>query len=234
MKFIASESFWELFPEAEIGLILFKDIKMEEKSNREIKDKLDEAHDKALTYLTKPVLSENSVIKVWRDAFKLFKTKKGARSSIEALLKRVSKDQDVGSINPLVDIYNATSLNYALPCGAEDIDKFVGDLRLEITQGGDDFQPIGDDKNSPTLEGELCYRDYEGAICRCFNWRDGQRTMITEETKNAILFMENIDPERKEDLEEAINYLAENLENHIEGKVEIHFLTKENPSVEIK
>lgn len=31
MKFIASESFWELFPEAEIGLILFKDIKMEEK-----------------------------------------------------------------------------------------------------------------------------------------------------------------------------------------------------------
>ena len=234
MKFIASESFWELFPEAEIGLILFKDIKMEEKSNREIKDKLDEAHDKALTYLTKPVLSENPVIKVWRDAFKLFKTKKGARSSIEALLKRVSKDQDVGSINPLVDIYNATSLNYALPCGAEDIDKFVGDLRLEITQGGDDFQPIGDDKNSPTLEGELCYRDDEGAICRCFNCRDSQRTMITEDTKNAILFMENIDTEREEDLKDAINYLAENLENHIDGKVEIHFLTKDNPSVEIK
>lgn len=234
MKFIASESFWELFPEAEIGLILFKDIKMEEKSNREIKDKLDDAHDKALTYLTKPVLSENPVIKVWRDAFKLFKTKKGARSSIEALLKRVSKDQDVGSINPLVDIYNATSLNYALPCGAEDIDKFVGDLRLEITEGGDDFQAIGDDKNSPTLEGELCYKDDEGAVCRCFNWRDGQRTMITEDTKNAILFMENLDPERKEDLKEAINYLAENLDNHLEGQIEIHFLTKDNPSVEIK
>ena len=172
MKFIASESFWELFPEAEIGIVLLKDIKMEEKSSREIKDKLDEAHDKALTYLTKPVLSENQVIKVWRDAFRLFKTKKGARSSIEALLKRVAKDNDVGSINPLVDIYNAASLNYALPCGAEDIDKFVGDLRLEVTQGGDDFQAIGEDKNSPTLEGELCYRDDEGAVCRCFNWRE--------------------------------------------------------------
>lgn len=234
MKFIASESFWELFPEAEIGIVLLKDIKMEEKSSREIKDKLDEAHDKALTYLTKPVLSENQVIKVWRDAFRLFKTKKGARSSIEALLKRVSKDQDVGSINPLVDIYNAASLNYALPCGAEDIDKFVGDLRLEVTQGGDDFQAIGEDKNSPTLEGELCYRDDEGAVCRCFNWRDGQRTMITENTKNAILFMENLDSDRKEDLKEAINYLAENLEKYLEGKVEIHFLSKENPSVEIK
>ena len=234
MKFIASESFWELFPEAEIGIVLLKDIKMEEKSSREIKDKLDEAHDKALTYLTKPVLSENQVIKVWRDAFRLFKTKKGARSSIEALLKRVSKDNDVGSINPLVDIYNAASLNYALPCGAEDIDKFVGDLKLEVTQGGDDFQAIGEDKNSPTLEGELCYRDDEGAVCRCFNWRDGQRTMITENTKNAILFMENLDSDRKEDLKEAINYLAENLEKYLEGKVEIHFLSKENPSVEIK
>ena len=234
MKFIASESFWDLFPEAEIGLILFKDIKMEEKSSREIKDKLDEANEKALDYLTKPVFSENPVIKVWRDAFRLFKTKKGARCSIEALLKRVSKDQDVGSINPLVDIYNAASLNYALPCGAEDIDKFVGDLRLEVTQGGDDFQAIGEDKNSPTLEGELCYKDDEGAVCRCFNWRDGQRTMITEKTKNAILFMESIAPQRKEDLKEAINYLAENLEKYLEGKVEIHFVSKENPSVEIK
>ena len=211
MKFIASESFWELFPEAEIGLILFKDIKIEEKFSKEIKDKLDEANEKASSYLTMPVFSENPVIKIWRDAFRLFKTKKGARSSIEALLKRVANDNNVGSINPLVDIYNATSLNYALPCGAEDIDKFVGDIKLEITQGGDDFRAIGDNENSPTLEGELCYKDDEGAICRCFNWRDGQRTMITENTKNAILFMENIDPQRKEDLKEAINYLAENL-----------------------
>ena len=124
---------------------------MEEKSNREIRDKLDNANEKALDYLTKPVFSENPVIKVWRDAFKLFKTKKGARCSIEALLKRVAKDKDVGSINPLVDIYNAASLNYALPCGAEDIDKFVGDVKLEITEGNDPFQAIGDDKDSPTL-----------------------------------------------------------------------------------
>ena len=46
--------------------------------------------------------------------------------------------------------------------------------------------------------------------------------------------MENIDPDRKDDLKEAINYLAENLEKYMEGKVEIHFLTKDNPSIEIK
>lgn len=232
-KFIANESFWDLFPEAEIGLVLVKGIKVGEKSSREIKDMLYDANEKAYDYLTQPVFSENPVIKVWRDAFKLFKTKKGARASIEALLKRIAKDNPVGSINPLVDIYNAASLIYALPCGAEDTDKFQGDLRLEITEGGDSFVGIGEDKDSPTLEGELCYKDDFGAVCRCFNWRDSERTMIDENTENAILFMESVDPERKEVLKEAITFLANNISKHIGGEIQIHFLNKENPSVEI-
>ena len=60
------------------------------------------------------------------EAFK--NLKQGARSSIEALLKRVNNSNHIGTINPLVDIYNSISLKYALPCGGEDIDKFVGDI----------------------------------------------------------------------------------------------------------
>ena len=44
--------------------------------------------------------------KEWRQAFTKFKTKKGARSSIEALLKRVSQGRECNLINPLVDLYN--------------------------------------------------------------------------------------------------------------------------------
>ncbi|HCD72205.1 MAG TPA: hypothetical protein DEQ04_06605 [Thermovirga lienii] len=40
------------------------------------------------------------------------------------MLKRISKGEHIGTINPLVDIYNSISLRYALPCGGEDIDKF--------------------------------------------------------------------------------------------------------------
>jgi len=43
--------------------------------------------------------------KEWRQAFTKFKTKKGARSSIEALLKRVSQGREFNLINPLVDIF---------------------------------------------------------------------------------------------------------------------------------
>lgn len=138
-------------------------------SDGEIKAMLTKANREAEKYLVDDILSENPVIAIWREAYKKFKTKKGARSSIEALLKRVNSGNYVVSINKLVDIYNAASLKYALPCGAEDLDSFVGDLKLTITSGGDKFIPLGAEVEDNTLPNELCYLDDEGAVCRCFN-----------------------------------------------------------------
>lgn len=85
------------------------------------------------------MLSHNPVIAVWREAFSKFKTKKGARSSIEALLKRIEKGNTVGGISPLVDVYNEVSLRFALSCGMENLDAIQGNLRLTVTEGGDSF-----------------------------------------------------------------------------------------------
>ena len=233
-KFIADSSFFDLFPDAKIGVVVAKNIENSESSNKEIKDILNEANEKAYDYLNEPVFSDNKVIKVWRDAFKKFKTKKGARCSIEALLKRVDKGNPVGSINPLVDLYNATSLSFALPAGSEDIDKFVGDMVLKVTDGGDKFQALGDDDISETYPNELAYIDDEGAICRCFNWRDGVRTMITEDTKNAILIMESVDPDRDEDLKEAIKSVASNFEKYLNCQTESKILSKDDPEITLK
>ncbi|MFP9039074.1 phenylalanine--tRNA ligase beta subunit-related protein, partial [Enterococcus faecalis] len=79
----------------------------------------------------------------WRQAFTTFKTKKGARSSIEALLKRVNQEREFFPINPLVDIYNSISLSFGVPCGGEDIEKIAGNLHLGKAQGGESFLPLG-------------------------------------------------------------------------------------------
>ena len=50
----------------------------------------------------------------------------------------------------------------------------------------DKFIPLGSDEEDNTLPNELCYIDDEGAVCRCFNWRDGFRTMVKYETKNSF------------------------------------------------
>jgi DNA/RNA-binding domain of Phe-tRNA-synthetase-like protein len=108
-------------------------------------------------------------------------------------MKRVSKGNHIGTINPLVDIYNATSLRYGLPCGGEDIDTFRGDIRLTKALGDESFITLGTDESAPPYEGEIVYKDDEGAICRCWNWRESVRTMLRESTKNAFLCIELVD-----------------------------------------
>jgi B3/4 domain protein len=230
-KFLADASFWELFPQAQLGVVLLKGIDNSGESVRDIKVLLSRSNADAEKFLVKNVFSENPVIAIWRDAYRKFKTKKGVRCSIEALLKRVEKQNPVSYINPLVDIYNAASLQFGLPCGAEDSDAFDGDLILGVTKGGDDFFALGDEEHSQTLEGELCYRDNKGAICRCFNWRDGQRTMITENTKNAFIIMENLDPARLEDLKAALALIGEYAQKYLGAAVTTEILTQANPSI---
>lgn len=237
-KFIAEESFWNLFPEARIGIIVARGMKSADEVPAEQADAISRllvaANGMAETHLTSNTFSGNEVVKAWRDAYRLFKTKKGARCSIENLLKRVLKGNPVRSITPSVDIYNAISLKYALPVGGEDIDAFAGDVRLGITDGGDAFVPLGEDEEDPTLAGELCYRDDEGAICRCWNWRDGRRTALTDDSKNAFLIIECVEPGRAADLEAALDEFAQLVESCLGANIENRaVITRDNPEMTI-
>lgn len=223
-KFIIEDDFWELFPNAKIGIITCNGIDNTIKDENQYKDMISQGEKEALSHLTNVESSSNEVIKVWRDAFKKFKTKKGARSSIEALLKRVSTGKVLGTINPLVDIYNSISLKYAMPCGGEDMDKFVGDIRLTKATGDESFITLGSDKSEPPYEGEIVYKDDEGAICRCWNWRESVRTMLTEDTKNAFLCIELVDENREKEFENALKELSQLIEENLGGKSEISIL----------
>ena len=223
-KFIIEDDFWELFPNAKICIITCNGIDNTIKDENQYKDMISQGEKEALNHLPNEEFSSNEVIKVWRDAFKKFKTKKGARSSIEALLKRVSTGKGLGTINPLVDIYNSISLKYAMPCGGENMDKFIGDIRLTKATGDESFITLGSDKSEPPYEGELVYKDDEGAICRCWNWRESVRTMLTEDTKNAFLCIELVDENREKDFENALKELSQLVEENLGGKSEISIL----------
>ena len=169
-KFIIEDDFWSIFPSAKIGVIVCHGIDNTIKDKETYKEMILYAEEEALKYLQNTEFSSNEVIKVWREAFQKFKTKKGARSSIEALLKRVNNSNHIGTINPLVDIYNSISLKYALPCGGEDIDKFVGDMRLTRADGNESFVTLGTDKNEPPYRGSVSR--IMRSNCRCWNWRE--------------------------------------------------------------
>ena len=230
-KFIVEDVFWGVFPEAKIGVVICEDIDNSIGDVEKFKELLLQAENRALNYLSKEEFSSNNVIQVWRDAYKKFKIKKGARASIEALLKRVHNGNHIGNINPLVDIYNSISLSYGFPCGGEDIDKFSGDIRLTKAKGNEEFIALGSDENNPPYEGEIVYKDDDGAICRCFNWRESVRTMLTENTKNAFLCIELVDESREEEFEKALKELSDLANKNLGGTSKIQILDKRHKEI---
>ena len=233
IKFIIENEFWSLFPNAKIGVIVCKGIDNSIRNVEAYAEMLAGAEVDAKKFFVKEEFSSNPVIAVWRDAFQRFKTKKGVRASIEALLKRVHNGNHIGTINPLVDIYNSISLRYGLPCGGEDIDNFAGDIKLTKAEGNEEFIPLGSDENAPPYEGEIVYKDDAGAICRCWNWREAKRTMLTENTKNAFLCVELVDETRTEDFSSALSELADLVQKHLGGTSATYILDINSREIEI-
>lgn len=238
-RVVAEDSFWDLFPDATIGVVAASGIlptdQVSEENAANAAKLLDHANATADKWLTSTTISQNEVVAVWREAYRKFKTKKGVRSSVENLLKRILKDNPVGHINPSVDVSNSISLKYALPIGAENVDAIQGDMRLAVTEGGDEFLPVGEEESDPTLPGELAYLDDKGAICRCWNWRDGQRTEVTDETPHCVFIMENLQPERQADLQAAIDDLAVQLHDLLGATIDAKgIISKDSPAVTIE
>lgn len=231
-KFIIEDDFIEVFNNFKIGVLVFNDIDNRILDEEKYKKILDEAAIKAREYLTHENFIDNDIIKEWRSAFQQFKTKKGARSSIEALLKRVENNKEFFPINPLVDIYNSISLKYGLPCGGEDIDKFVGNLRLTKAVGNEEFITLGSFESDPALAQEIIYKDDAGAVCRCFNWREAVRSMLSESTTNAILIIETLNDSDK--LEKAIDELALLVQTNLGGAYKKFILDKDNKEIIIE
>ncbi|MGT2846321.1 B3/B4 domain-containing protein [Streptococcus massiliensis] len=234
MNITIEQDFWDLFPGAQISLMIVKglDNRVDESKDPYFKELLDKGRKRSEDFILDENFTQNEVIQEWRQAFSKFKTKKGARSSIEALLKRVSQGREFHPINPLVDIYNSISLSYAVPCGGEDLAKIEGGLHLGKAKGGEPFFPLGAESDAPALPEEIIYFDNAGTVCRCLNWREAQRTMLTEETTDAVLVIEAINAEQSERAQKAMLEMQKLVEDYFGVTGEITHLTAENPSLD--
>lgn len=234
-KFIVDPTFWDIFPDAQVNVLIIHGCLNEasEEQKTVYAHLLDTAAKAATQYLTEETFSSNPVIAQWREAFRCFKTKKGARSSIEALLKRANQGRHFQPINPLVDLYNVISLTYGVPCGGEDLKKVEGDIHLGTAQGGEAFLPLGEEKDAPALPGEIIYYDLDGAICRCFNWREGQRTILDETTSDAVFFTESINAEQALRADQAMIDLQQLMQEYLHVSGTLATITSKNSSLVI-
>ncbi|OAR27090.1 cytoplasmic protein [Streptomyces sp. ERV7] len=153
---------------------------------------------------------EDPHMAAWRDAYSAFGAKPSrTRNSAEALARRALADGGLPRINRLVDVYNAISVAHLIPVGGEDTDRIAGSMRLVRATGDEPFHTVagGEAAVEHPDAGEVVWCDDEGVTCRRWNWRQGVRTRLTEESVNALFLLEGMTAHCG--LEEAAAELAE-------------------------
>ncbi|MFJ3463457.1 B3/4 domain-containing protein [Achromobacter spanius] len=131
----------------------------------------------------------------WSEAFRSFGAKpQRTPCSAEALRRRVLRDGALPAINPVVDLYNAISLRYALPVGGENLHAYSGNPVLTIADGSESFDTLKEGR--PATErpekGEVIWRDDLGVTCRRWNWRQGVRTRIEADATEFWFILESL------------------------------------------
>lgn len=181
---IIDSKIWEMFPEFFISSIVVTGASNAAASDMEFTDtpeqELIDAH-----------------LQSWADAYREFGEKhKKTPSSAYALIKRYEKTGEIPVINPIVDLYNRISIEYGIPAGGEDIDKYQGVPTLKVSDGTDPFETTksGEVVTENPRAGEIIWRDNMGVTCRRWNWRQGPRTRIDEVTKNFWFVLEALPP----------------------------------------
>lgn len=234
MKLVITNTIFDDFPELVLGVVILHNIDNAQNS-AEITDMLRQAEAALPGKLgTTPVI-EHPYIATWREAYRKFGAKpKDYPSSVENLIRRVSNGASIGHINNLVSLYNTISLRHILPVGGEDLDKIVGDVLL--TRAGNDEPAVfllGEKEARAPHAGEILYKDDAGAICRRWNWKEADRTKLTQETHNAFLVIEALPPVPRETVETAIRELAELVKRYCGGTVSTAFLDKDHREIKL-
>ncbi|GAA1888589.1 B3/B4 domain-containing protein [Streptantibioticus ferralitis] len=176
---------------------------------------LDKAERRLAARLAGRAPHEDEHVAAWRAAYSAFGAKPSrTRNSAEALARRALGDGGLPRINLLVDAYNAISVAYLVPVGGEDADRIEGGMRLVRAVGDEPFETAAG--GEPAIEqpepGEVVWRDDAGVTCRRWNWRQGVRTRLTEESGSAVFLLERLDPMPLAELTAAANELADLVE----------------------
>ncbi len=206
------------YPSVSIGYAVIKGVSIAKPSPDLEKEK---AHLLA-TYadLTTKQLGEYPEIKSYRQLYKEMGVRwQSRRPSPEALLRRIALNKGLYTVNTCVDAYNLVVMKYRVSVGAFDLDKFKFPCELKIAKGGEKILLLGDEEETELKAGEISYFDQTGPYNLDFNYRDAQRTMVTDKTKNVFINIDGIYDVTPDKVQKSLNETLEMIQKYCGGEI---------------
>jgi DNA/RNA-binding domain of Phe-tRNA-synthetase-like protein len=137
-------------------------------------------------------LSELPSLAAWRRAFRAFGVDPTAyRSAAEALLRRLTKQGSIPSINTLVDIGNLVSIRHALPVAMFDQGAVTGGTTVRFATGAESFTDLGSGERESPEPGEVIFVDEAGLVsARRWCWRQSAESASGPTTTEILVTVE--------------------------------------------
>ncbi len=133
-------------------------------------------------------LTENPIVQAYRKfMWRLGIDPTKVRPSSEALARRVLHGGSIPRINSVVDIGNLISLKTLVPIGLYDLDLISPPLTLKLSEGYEEFVPIGSQGVEKLRRGLPIIVDSRGLVIHIYPHRDSRLSMITDSTRNVLV-----------------------------------------------
>jgi lysyl-tRNA synthetase class 2 len=143
------------------------------------------------------------------------------------------KGIDLRHINTIVDVYNSISLRHMVPVGGDDVSRVEGDILLTFAKGDEAFRPLNSEETELVKQGEVIYRDSVEVLCRRWNWRECDKTKMTELTTDVVLVVEGLPPVTRDDVQGILADLALLVERYCGGDLKSAILDVNHSEIDL-
>ena len=154
-------------------------------------------------------LSELPTLAAWRGVFRGFGVDPTKyRSAAEALLRRLTKQGELPSIDTLVDLANLVSIRYALPVAVFDQRAISGGTSVRLAHGGEHWSDLGSSRAEHPQPGEVIFVDEEEQVsARRWCWRQSRTSAARGDTSEILVTVEGHHDRAPDDVDRALRDL---------------------------
>lgn len=219
---------FELFPNARFSAVVVRGIN-NHGENPQIAKLLDDSVAQVRAEFANRDPKSDPRIAVWREAF-------GARgwtpskylSSIEALVRRITKGGEFPRISPAVDLANSVSLSWLVPIGAHDLATAPDGIAVRLAEPDDRFLPMGDALAETPDNGEIVYVHVHDVRTRRWVWRQSRTGLVSEQSTDFLFPVDGFVPVTDQAIREAAERLGELLPDLLGGSATVYHLDAEH------